>query len=317
MATTLVTGGAGFIGSHTIKRLLEKGEQVVCVDDFNDYYDPRLKEDRISKFLGQYKFPIYRADIRDYDELSNIFRKQKIDRICHLAARAGVRASIEDPFIYQDVNIRGTLNLLELAKEHQVANFVFASSSSVYGGNTKVPFSENDTVDSPISVYAATKKSCELLAHVYHKLYGLNVAGLRFFTAYGPYGRPDMAYFKFTKKIIAGEVIDVYNFGKHHRDFTYIEDIVSGVISALDHTHGYEIFNLGNSKTVELQHLIELLEDELGIKAKINMLPLQEGDVEKTHADISKAKTMLGFAPKTNIEAGIHQFIEWYKEYYK
>ncbi|MFA6272543.1 MAG: GDP-mannose 4,6-dehydratase [Patescibacteria group bacterium] len=317
MSTTLVTGGAGFIGSHTIKRLIENGENVVCVDDFNDYYDPQLKEDRINKLLGKFKFPIYRADIREFERLKQIFKEHKIDRICHLAARAGVRASIEDPFIYQDVNIRGTLNLLELAKDYNITNFVFASSSSVYGGNTKIPFSENDPVDSPISVYAATKKSCELLAHVYHKLYDLNVTGLRFFTAYGPYGRPDMAYYKFTKKIIAGDEIDVYNFGKHHRDFTYIDDVIDGVISALKLPHKYEIFNLGNSHTVSLEYFIRLIEKELGLKAKMKMLPMQAGDVEKTHADISKAKSMLGFEPKTNIEGGIHQFIEWYKEYYK
>jgi UDP-glucuronate 4-epimerase len=317
MGKTLVTGGAGFIGSHTIKRLLEKGEEVVCIDDFNDYYDPNLKEDRISKFLGAYEFPVYRIDIRNFDQLKQVFIEHRIDRICHLAARAGVRASIEDPFIYQDVNVRGTLNLLELAKNYQVNNFVYASSSSVYGGNIKIPFSETDSVDSPISVYAATKKSCELLAYVYHKLHGLNTTGLRFFTAYGPYGRPDMAYFKFAKKIIAGEEIDVYNFGKHQRDFTYVDDIVDGVISALDHTFGYEIFNLGNSKTVELMHMISLVEKELGIKAKLNMLPMQAGDVEKTHAEIAKATKMLGFNPQTSIEEGIHYFIEWYKEYYK
>ncbi|MFA6524983.1 MAG: NAD-dependent epimerase/dehydratase family protein [Patescibacteria group bacterium] len=317
MTTTLVTGGAGFIGSHTIKRLIENGENIICVDDFNDYYDPQLKEDRINKLLGKFEFPIYRTDIRDYDRLKQIFKEHKIDRICHLAARAGVRASIEDPFIYQDVNIRGTLNLLELAKDYKISNFVFASSSSVYGGNKKIPFSESDLVDSPISVYAATKKSCELLAHVYHKLYGLNVTGLRFFTAYGPYGRPDMAYFKFTKKIIAGEKIDVYNFGKHHRDFTYIDDVIDGVISALKLPHKYEIFNLGNSHTVDLKYFIGIMEKELGLKAKINMLPMQAGDVEKTHADISKAKKMLRFTPKINIEEGIHHFIQWYKEYYK
>ncbi|MBU0707405.1 GDP-mannose 4,6-dehydratase, partial [Patescibacteria group bacterium] len=208
MATILVTGGAGFIGSHTIKRLLDNGDSVVCVDNFNDYYDPQIKEDRISSFLGNFNFPVYRTDIRDLDGLKKIFTENKIDKICHLAARAGVRASIEDPFIYQDVNVRGTLNLLELAKDNSIENFVFASSSSVYGGNKKIPFSESDPVDLPISAYAATKKACELLSHVYHKLYNLNVSGLRFFTVYGPFGRPDMALFKFTKNILNGDEID-------------------------------------------------------------------------------------------------------------
>ncbi|MBU0612619.1 GDP-mannose 4,6-dehydratase [Patescibacteria group bacterium] len=317
MGTTLVTGGAGFIGSHTSKRLLESGESIVCVDDFNDYYDPRIKEDRISKFLGDYTFPVHRISICDFEGLKKIFKKYKIDRVCHLAARAGVRASINDPFSYQEVNIQGTLNLLELSKDNDISNFVFASSSSVYGGNRKVPFSENDPVDSPVSVYAATKKSSELLAHVYHNLYKLNVTGLRFFTVYGPFGRPDMAYYKFTKKILSGEPIDVYNHGKHQRDFTYIDDIIDGVIQSLEKPHDYEIFNLGNSQTVELEYFISVIEKELGIEAKRNLLPLQPGDVVKTYADITKANKMLGFNPKTSVELGIKNFINWYKDYYK
>lgn len=316
MKTVLVTGGAGFIGSHSAKKLLERGDKVIIVDDFNDYYHPQLKEDRINIFLKNFNFPVYRTDITNYDELKKVFSENKIDQILHLAARAGVRASIENPFIYQQTNIQGTLNLLELAKEFSIRDFIFASSSSVYGGNKKIPFSEDDAVDSPIAMYAATKKSTELMAHTYHHLHGLNVTGLRFFTVYGPWGRPDMAYFKFTNKIYNNEPIDVYNHGDHHRDFTYIDDIVKGVISSLDKAYPYEIINLGNSKTVSLDHFIKTLEINIGKQAKKNMLPMQLGDVHKTHADITKAKRILDFKPTTNIEEGLNNFINWYNEYY-
>ncbi|MFA6098533.1 MAG: GDP-mannose 4,6-dehydratase [Patescibacteria group bacterium] len=316
MKNVLVTGGAGFIGSHVAKKLLERGDQVIIVDNFNDYYDPSLKEDRIKILLKDLSFKLYRTDIVNLDDLKKIFQKNKIDEICHLAARAGVRASIANPFIYQQSNDLGTLNLLELAKDFKIKDFVFASSSSVYGGNAKIPFSESDPVDHPISPYAATKKATEVMAHVYHHLYGINCTALRFFTVCGPWGRPDMALFKFTEKILGGKPIDVYNNGDHERDFTYIDDIVQGVVAALDNPFPYEIINLGNSHTVNLKYFIELIEKELNKKAKKNMVPLQAGDVHKTHADISKAKRLLGFEPKTNIEKTVHNFINWYKQYY-
>jgi UDP-glucuronate 4-epimerase len=317
MKTILVTGGAGFIGSHTIKALLQRGDNVVCIDDFNDYYNPQLKEDRIKIFLKDYEFPLYRVDIADFLGLKKIFQQNKIDSICHLAARAGVRASIENPFIYQKTNIGGTLNLLELARDFKVENFVFASSSSVYGGNKKVPFSENDPVDQPISMYATTKKANELMAHVYHHLYGLNCTGLRFFTVYGPWGRPDMALFKFTKNILDDKPIDVYNHGDHYRDFTYIDDIVQGVLASLDRAYPYEIINLGNSKTESLTNFINTIEKNLDKKAIKNMLPMQPGDVHKTFADTTKAKKLLDFRPATDINQGIEKFINWYKKYYE
>lgn len=316
MKKILITGGAGFIGSNVIKKLLDRGDKVICIDDFNDYYDPQLKKNRIKVFLKDYEFPIYRIDISDFNSLKKIFQENKIDKILHLAARAGVRASIEDPFIYQRTNIQGTLNLLELAKEFNIKDFIFASSSSVYGGNKKIPFSEKDPVDSPISMYAATKKATELMAHTYHHLYKLNTTGLRFFTVYGPWGRPDMALFKFTKNIYAGKPIDVYNHGDHQRDFTYIDDIVQGVITSLDKAYPHEIINLGNSKTISLEYFIETIEKKIGKQAKKNMLPMQPGDVHKTYADITKAKKLLSFEPKIKIEEGIEKFINWYNDYY-
>ncbi len=316
MKKILVTGGAGFIGSHIIKKLMDRGDGVVCVDDFNDYYDPSLKRDRISKFLKDYSFPVEIVDIANFTMLKKVFQKNKFDAICHLAARAGVRYSIDNPYIYQKTNVEGTLNMLDLAKEFGIKNFIFASSSSVYGGNKKIPFSETDTVDHPISMYAATKKATEVMAHVYHHLYQMNCTGLRFFTVYGPWGRPDMALFKFTKSILANKPIDVFNHGDHHRDFTYIDDIVRGVVAAIDKSYPYEIINLGNSRTESLTDFIATIEKCLGIKAKKNMLPMQKGDVHKTHADTTKAKKLLGFQPTTNIDVGIRNFINWYKEYY-
>ena len=313
----LVTGGAGFIGSHTIKKLLKRGDDVVVVDDFNDYYDVTLKEDRISKFLGNPDIPVYREDIRNLDAMKKIFKEQKIDKVCHLAARAGVRASLLDPFLYEEVNVRGTLNLLECAKEFGIENFVYASSSSVYGGNKKIPFSESDPVDNPISPYAATKKTCELLAHTYHHLYKLRTTGLRYFTVYGPWGRPDMALFKFTRLIKKGEPIEVYNFGKMKRDFTFIDDIVAGTISSLDKNLDYEIINLGNNHTEELSYFIECIEKELGKQAIKELKEIPPGDVPQTYANIEKAKTLLGFEPKTRITEGIKEFISWYQQYYQ
>jgi UDP-glucuronate 4-epimerase len=317
MSKILVTGGAGFIGSHTIKSLIEQGHDVVSVDDFNDYYSPQLKQDRIEKFLKDYDFPSFDLDIRNLEELKKLFKAYKFDKVCHLAARAGVRASLEDPFVYQSTNIQGTLNLLELSKDYGVNNFVYASSSSVYGNTKETPFREDMSVDRPISPYAATKKTCELLAHNYSHIYGLPTIGLRFFTVYGPWGRPDMAYFSFANKIKKGESIDVYNYGKDlKRDFTYVDDIVKGIVACLDKEYKYEIFNLGNNKPVELMEFINSLEKHLGIESKKNLLPMQPGDVMITYANIDKAKRFLGYEPTISIDAGLKNFVNWYKEYY-
>ncbi len=311
----LVTGGAGFIGFHVAKALLDRGDHVIIVDDFNDYYDPQLKEDRI-KALGDSNFKLYRQDISDFKEMENIFKENQIDKICHLAAQAGVRYSIDHPLSYESNNGRGTLVILEMARHFNVKDVVFASSSSVYGGNKKVPFSESDVVDNPVSLYAATKKYDELMAYTYHHLYGLNCTGLRFFTVYGPFGRPDMALFKFVKAITEDQPIDVYNHGNMKRDFTYIDNITSGVLAAIDKPFPYEVINLGNNRTVELHYFIELIEKDLGKEAKKNMMDMQPGDVLETHADIEKAKSLLGYNPGNDVEEGIKKFIDWYKEYY-
>ncbi len=313
--TILVTGIAGFIGSQVAKALLARGDKVIGIDNFNSYYNPRLKEARIKEFLKDYDFEVKKIDISDLKRLKEFFAKNKIDKICHLAAQAGVRYSLENPDVYIQSNIIGTHNLLELAREYKVRDFIFASSSSVYGGNKKIPFSETDPVDHPVSLYAVTKKANELEAYSYHHLSGLNCFGLRFFTVYGPWGRPDMALFKFSKLILDDKPIDVYNQGKHRRDFTYIDDIVKGVLAAIDKVKGYEIFNLGNNKPVELEYFIKLVEDNLGKKAQKNYLPLQPGDVVETWADIDKAKIILGYNPQTTIEEGVKRFIEWYKKY--
>lgn len=315
--TILITGIAGFIGSNTAKKLLERGDNIIGVDNFNDYYDPTLKERRISDFLAGHDFKLYGLDIADKDGLLKVFEENKIDKICHLAAQAGVRYSLTNPEVYLQSNVVGTNNLLELAQKYGIKDFVFASSSSVYGGNAKIPFSETDNVDHPISLYAATKKANELQAYVYHHLYGLNCFGLRFFTVYGPWGRPDMAYYKFTGDILNGQPIDVFNGGHHQRDFTYIDDIVAGIVSALDNCFGYEIFNLGNNSPVELEYFISIIENKLNKKATKNYLPLQRGDVEETYANIDKAKKVLGYQPQVGIEEGLEKFLMWYKKYYK
>lgn len=312
----LITGIAGFIGSNTAKQLLARGDKIIGLDNFNDYYDPTLKERRISEFLVGSDFKLYRIDIADKVSLAKVFEENKIDKICHLAAQAGVRYSLTNPDIYLQANIIGTNNLLELAQKNGIKDFVFASSSSVYGGNTKIPFSESDNVDRPISLYAATKKANELQAYVYHHLYGLNCFGLRFFTVYGPWGRPDMAYYKFTSNILNDQPIDVYSGGHHERDFTYIDDIVSGIVSALDNCSGYEIFNLGHNQPVELEHFISIIENKLNKKAVKNYLPPQSGDMEETYANIDKAKKFLGYQPKVGIEEGIEKFLIWYKKYH-
>lgn len=295
---------------------MDRGDKVIIVDNFNDYYDPKLKRDRIKKLLKGYKFTLYKGDIRDYKFLERIFKKEKPDKVLHLAAMAGVRYSLANPLLYQDVNVGGTLNLLELSQIHKIKNFVFASSSSVYGVNKKVPFSETDNVDNPISPYAATKKATELLAHVYSYTHNLPVTGLRFFTVYGPWGRPDMAYFSFTKKIINGEPIGVYNHGKMLRDFTYIDDIVDGVVRILDKVSRYEIINIGADKPEKLSKFIESLEKSIGKKAKKKMMPMQPGDVPRTIADVRKLRK-LGWNPTTRIEDGLKKFVDWYRDYYK
>ncbi|MCK5096138.1 MAG: GDP-mannose 4,6-dehydratase [Candidatus Pacebacteria bacterium] len=313
----LVTGGAGFIGSHLVKRLAADGYEIVIVDDLNDYYDPQLKRDRLDILLKDSDYVFEKVNIANLANLKKVFEKYNFDMICHLAAQAGVRKSLKDPWIYEQSNILGTMNLLELAKDFDVKKFVFASSSSVYGGNTKVPFSESDRVDSPVSFYACTKRSKELLAHTYNHLYGTKITALRFFTVYGPWGRPDMSYFGFTDLMTQGKQIDVYNHGKMRRDFTYIDDVVDGIVSALEKDFNFEIFNLGNNKPVELMKFIEILEENLGMKADKRYLPMQPGDVVETWADIEKAKKELGYDPKTTIEGGLKKFVDWYKEYNK
>ena len=315
--TTLITGVAGFIGFHIARSLLEKADIVIGIDNLNTYYDVSLKKARLAQIIPHHNFTFYHEDINNLDALKRIFSNHKINRICNLAAQAGVRYSIQNPFIYQESNVGGFLNLLEMARQFPVNNFVFASSSSVYGDNKRLPFSVEDTVDTPISLYGATKISNELMAYAYSHLFKIPLTGLRYFTVYGPWGRPDMALFLFTSSILDGRPIDIYNFGKMKRDFTYIDDIVDGTISALNYPFRYEIFNLGNSETVELMELIKIIEEELGKKAKKNFLPIQPGDVPETYANIEKTKKMLGFNPKTSIRAGIRKFLNWYRDYYK
>ncbi len=312
----LVTGSAGFIGFHIANALLKQGTLVVGIDNVNDYYSKNLKwaRNNILESYDNYRF--YHADLCDLQTIKSIFKDIKIDKICHLAAQAGVRYSIENPYAYQKSNLEGFTNILEMARRFEVKNFVFASSSSVYGGNKKVPFSVEDAVNSPISFYAATKIANELMSFSYHHLYNIPMIGLRFFTVYGPWGRPDMAYFKFTEKIVNGEYINVYNHGDIKRDFTYIDDIVDGVISALNKSFDFEIFNLGNNKPVNLLEFINILEEKLEKKVDKNMLPMQPGDMKETYADISKSIRLLGFEPKTSIREGLSRFVEWYKKYY-
>lgn len=314
----LVTGGAGFIGSATAKALMDRGDTPILIDNFNDYYDPKLKEDRIKKFLKDYKgkFSLYRGDIRDQKFLEKLFQRERPDKVVHLAAMAGVRNSLRNPALYADVNVMGTVLLLDLSVKYKVKNFLYASSSSVYGNNTKLPFSEIDPVDTPISPYAATKKATELIAHVYSHIYKLPTTGLRFFTVYGPWGRPDMALFDFTRAIFAGETIKVYNHGDMTRNFTYIDDIVSGILTCLDADLPYSLMNIGGDKEEKLTRFIEVIEENIGKKAKKKMMPMQPGDVKSTVADIRRLRK-LGWAPTTRIDQGIKNFVEWYQEYFK
>jgi UDP-glucuronate 4-epimerase len=311
----LITGGAGFIGFHTTLKLLDRGDKVVVVDNFNNYYDSTLKEKRAEILLAKGAI-IVKADIINYSSMDEIFKEHKPDKVCNLAAQAGVRYSIENPFAYEETNIKGMLNILELCRHNNVSDLVYASSSSVYGNTKEYPFHEEQKLDTPISLYAATKKSNEEMAYTYHHLFGLNCCGLRFFTVYGPYGRPDMALFLFADKILKDESIPVFNHGKMMRDFTYVEDIADGVVSALDNSYPYEIFNLARGECVELNDYIRQLEIHLGKSAKKDMLPMQPGDVSKTSADISKAKRLLNYDPKTSVDEGVGKFVEWYKGYY-
>ncbi len=314
-----VTGAAGFIGSYVANSLLDDGHEVVGFDNFNDYYDVSLKEARTAAGGKREGFTMIRGDLTDFQLLTSHFQQHKPDRVCHLAAQAGVRYSIENPAAYQKSNLEGHLNILEACRHAKTERLVYASSSSVYGGNKKVPFSEDDPVDHPVSLYAATKKANELMSHTYTHLYGLQTVGLRFFTVYGPWGRPDMAYWLFTEAMLKGETIKVFNHGKMERDFTYIDDIVAGVKASLfaDGLDPYEIFNLGNNTPENLMDFIQTLADALGIEPKMEMLPMQAGDVPITFADISKAQSKLGYQPITSMAEGLTRFVAWYKEYFK
>jgi UDP-glucuronate 4-epimerase len=310
----LVTGGAGFIGSHLVDKLLDRGEEVICVDDLNDFYDPAIKRANIQGHLDFGSYTLVESDIRDTDRLTELFARYDIRKIVHLAARAGVRPSLEQPFLYEDVNIKGTMNLLELARSAKVEQFVFASSSSVYGANEKVPFSEEDRIDRTVSPYAATKYAGELMCHTYHHLYGIPTTCLRFFTVYGPRQRPEMAIHKFTRLLYEGNAIPMYGDGSTARDYTYIDDIIAGVLASLDRPFPFEIFNLGESVTVSLRSLIDTLEQVSGRKPKIEQRPLQPGDVTITYADVSKARLILDYAPSTSVKSGLALFLEWFEK---
>jgi UDP-glucuronate 4-epimerase len=316
MKNILVTGGAGFIGSHLVGHLLATGEwRITVVDDFNDFYTPEIKRNNIRNHLKNPNYRLIEADIRDRTALKPAFTTEPFDCIVHLAARAGVRPSLSEPQLYAETNINGTVNLLELAREQNVKQFVFGSSSSVYGINAKVPFSEEDPIRQPISPYAATKGAGELICHTYSHLYGIRCVCLRFFTVYGPRQRPDLAIHKFARLISSGKSIPVFGDGSTRRDYTYIDDIISGVVAAIHYSASdYEVFNLGESRTVELNELIALLEKELDTHAVIERLPAQPGDVPQTFADITKARQLLGYNPQTQVEDGIRRFVEWFKE---
>lgn len=310
----LVTGGAGFIGSHVIPELLKRGDTIVNIDNVNDYYDVGLKRARLARFEGNIEH--HEIDIADREAVADIFKKHTFDAVCHLAAQAGVRFSIENPFIYADSNYIGTLNIFEYAKQHAVPHIVFASTSSVYGKNEVMPFTEEDRVDTPMSIYAASKRACELLAHSYNHLFNMHITALRFFTVYGPWGRPDMSLALFTKAILADEPVNVFNNGDMARDFTYVDDIVSGIIGALRVPNGFQIYNLGNGSPVLLMDFIHAIEHSLEKKAVLNLMPMQQGDVPKTWASIEKAQKDFGYVPQTNVQEGVAQYVSWYRSYY-
>jgi len=308
----LVTGGAGFIGSHLVDRLLAQGEQVTVIDNFNDFYDPAIKRNNIRAHHDYDGYTLIEGDLRDADLVRRTFKSGQFDQVIHLAAMAGVRPSVQNPVLYQQVNLIGTMNILEAMRDFSAGHLIFASSSSVYGNNPKVPFSECDPVDNPISPYAATKKAGELMAYTYHHLYGIKTACLRFFTVYGPRQRPEMAIHKFTDRIYRGEEITVYAEGRSRRDYTFIDDIIDGVLACRTAEYDYEIINLGRSDTVVLSDLIAAIEKVLGKKAITRLTSSQPGDVEQTFADITKARRLLGFEPKTSIDNGLRLFIDWY-----
>ena len=330
----LITGTAGFIGMHLSKKLLKQGHQIIGLDNLNDYYDVQLKKDRL-EILNKYdNFTFYEADLADREAVEAIFEKEKIDVVINLAAQAGVRYSLENPHAYVDSNLVGFVNILEACRHHEIKHLIYASSSSVYGANVKMPFSTDDAVNHPVSLYAATKKSNELMAHTYSHLFNVPTTGLRFFTVYGPMGRPDMAYFSFTKKILAGETIQVFNNGEMMRDFTYIDDIVEGIVRLIDQppkanpdfdlghpkaseSHApYKVYNIGNNQPVKLMDFIQTIEKHLGIEAKKEFLPMQPGDVKATYADIDDLTEATGFKPSTTIDEGIKKFVDWYMGYY-
>ena len=330
----LITGAAGFIGFHTARRLLERGDEVVGIDNLNAYYDPTLKEARLAILNRSRAFAFAQVDIADRRAMEELFSRERFARVVHLAAQAGVRYSIDHPHVYIQSNVTGFLHVLEGCRHHGIEHLVYASTSSVYGANTSMPFSEQQNVDHPLTLYAATKKANELMAHSYSSLYGLPTTGLRFFTVYGPWGRPDMALFLFTKKILAGEPIDVFNGGNHQRDFTYIDDIVEGLLAAVDRAAApdphwdsgkpspssgaapYRVYNIGNQEPVTLLRYIDVLERCLGRKAERNLMPLQRGDLPETWADVEALARDVGYRPRTELEAGVKRFVEWYLEYY-
>ena len=331
----LVTGAAGFIGMHVSQLLLARGDEVVGLDNLNNYYDPKLKEDRLARLLPRAGFRFVKLDVADREGVERLFRAERFDRVVHLAAQAGVRYSLVNPQAYIDSNVVGFTNILEGCRHHQVQHLVYASSSSVYGGNTGMPFSEHHNIDHPVSLYAATKKANELMAHTYSHLFGLPTTGLRFFTVYGPWGRPDMALFLFTKAMLANQPIKVFNHGKMVRDFTFVDDIAEGVVRTLDRTATadpafdaaapdparsnapYRVFNIGNNDPIQLMEFIEAIEDAIGRPAQKEFLPLQDGDVPATYADVSELEAWTGFRPRTPVREGIARFVQWYRDYFK
>ncbi len=331
----LVTGSAGFIGSALSLKLLERGDEVIGVDNLNEYYDVTLKQARLERTCAHGRFTDVRVSLEDQAAMTRVFSEHRPQRVVNLAAQAGVRYSLQNPHAYVNANVLGFLNVLEGCRYHDVEHLVYASTSSVYGANTRMPFSVHDNVDHPVSLYAATKKANELMAHTYSHLYGLPSSGLRFFTVYGPWGRPDMALFKFTRNILAGEPIDVFNYGHHRRDFTYIDDIVEGIVRVLDRnptadpawrsdspdpatsSAPYRLYNIGNNKPVELLHYIDVLEACLGRKAEKNLLPLQKGDVPDTYADVEALIHDVDYRPDTSVEEGVGRFVQWYRDYYQ
>lgn len=311
----LVTGGAGFIGSHLINKLIsEPGNFIVCLDNFDEFYNPEIKRKNVSSFLNKKNFNLVEGDIRDRNIVESIFEKDKIDVVVHLAARAGVRPSLKLPALYFDVNVNGTINILEVMRENNCNKMVFASSSSVYGNNTKIPFSEDDNVDYPISPYAASKKAGELVCHTFNHLYGFDISCLRFFTVYGPGQRPEMAIHQFAKNIMDGKPINVFGDGSTKRDYTFIDDIIQGVTASINNLGGYHIYNLGESKTIELIELIKLIEKHIGKKAILNYQPEQPGDVKLTFSDVTKAKNELSYNPSTTMDEGIKKFVDWLRK---